>query len=52
MYLNVADTLATLHGVDWRALGLADFGRHGNYFTRQVGRWTRQWELSKTRDLQ
>jgi aminoglycoside phosphotransferase (APT) family kinase protein len=51
MYLAMADTLAKLHGVDWRALGLADFGRAGNYFRRQVARWAKQWELSKTREL-
>lgn len=46
MYLATADTLAALHGVDWGALGLADFGRPGNFFERQVGRWTRQWLLA------
>jgi aminoglycoside phosphotransferase (APT) family kinase protein len=51
MYFAMADTLAKLHGVDWRALGLADFGREGNYFQRQVARWTKQWGLSKTREL-
>jgi aminoglycoside phosphotransferase (APT) family kinase protein len=47
MYLAMADTLARLHGIDWAARGLADFGRPGNFFERQVGRWTRQWALSK-----
>jgi aminoglycoside phosphotransferase (APT) family kinase protein len=51
MYLELADTLARLHRVDWRARGLADFGKEGNFFDRQVGRWTKQWELSKTREL-
>jgi aminoglycoside phosphotransferase (APT) family kinase protein len=51
MYLAMADTLAKLHRVDWRALGLADFGRAGNYFQRQVARWTKQWGLSKAREL-
>jgi aminoglycoside phosphotransferase (APT) family kinase protein len=51
MYLEMADTLAKLHRVDWRTLGLADFGREGNYFQRQVARWIKQWELSKTREL-
>jgi aminoglycoside phosphotransferase (APT) family kinase protein len=51
MFLDMADTLARLHRVDWRALGLADFGKEGNFFRRQVGRWTKQWELSKTREL-
>ncbi|HEX7850617.1 MAG TPA: phosphotransferase family protein [Sphingomonas sp.] len=43
MYLAMADTLAALHGIDWAARGLADYGRTGNFFERQVGRWTRQW---------
>jgi aminoglycoside phosphotransferase (APT) family kinase protein len=43
----MADTLAALHGVDWQALGLADYGKPGNFFERQVARWTRQWEASK-----
>ena len=51
MVLDMADTLARLHRVDWRALGLADYGREGGYFERQLARWRRQWELSKTRDL-
>ena len=49
MYASMADTLAALHAVDPRAVGLADFGRPGNYFERQVARWTRQWERSRTR---
>ncbi|MBX3593405.1 phosphotransferase family protein [Sphingomonas sp.] len=46
MYFAMADTLAALHGVDWEAAGLADFGRPGNFFERQVGRWTKQWSAS------
>jgi aminoglycoside phosphotransferase (APT) family kinase protein len=37
------DTLARLHRVDYRAIGLADFGRSGNYFERQIARWSRQY---------
>lgn len=48
-YLGMADTLAALHRVDWQAAGLADYGRPGRYFERGIARWTRQWELSKTR---
>lgn len=39
-------TLAALHNLDPAAIGLADYGRPGNYFARQVGRWTRQYEAS------
>lgn len=48
IYLAMADTLAVLHAVDWRAAGLADFGRPGGYFARQLRRWQRQWDLSRT----
>jgi aminoglycoside phosphotransferase (APT) family kinase protein len=44
----LAETLACLHAVDWRSQGLADFGKSGNFFERQITRWTRQWEASKT----
>ena len=50
MYRSMADTLATLHRVDPAAVGLADYGRPGNYFARQVARWSRQWEASRTRE--
>ncbi len=50
IYLAMAGTLARLHRVDWRAHGLADFGRQGNYWERQISRWTRQWRASRTRE--
>lgn len=50
VYFSMAETMARLHKVDWRALGLADYGRPGNYFERQIARWSRQWAMSKTRD--
>jgi aminoglycoside phosphotransferase (APT) family kinase protein len=36
-------TLATLHGIDYADIGLADFGRPGNYFQRQIARWSQQY---------
>jgi aminoglycoside phosphotransferase (APT) family kinase protein len=50
IYLAMADAMARLHRVDWDAAGLGDFGRHGGYFSRQIARWSRQWEMSRTRD--
>jgi aminoglycoside phosphotransferase (APT) family kinase protein len=44
-------TLAALHAVDWRAVGLADFGRPEGYLGRQVRRWSEQWERSKASDV-
>lgn len=50
MYRDMAETLAALHNVDFAAIGLSDYGKPGNYFARQVARWSKQWELSKTRE--
>jgi len=36
-------TIAQLHGFDPAAIGLGDYGKPGNYFARQIGRWTRQY---------
>jgi aminoglycoside phosphotransferase (APT) family kinase protein len=36
-------TIARLHGIDYQALGLADYGKPGNYFARQIGRWSKQY---------
>jgi aminoglycoside phosphotransferase (APT) family kinase protein len=46
------DTLAKIHRVDWRAFGLEDFGKPGNYMARQVGRWTKQYRASQTDQIQ
>lgn len=51
MYKSAAETLAHLHTIDWRAAGLGDFGRPEGYFERQVARWSKQWQLSRTRDI-
>ena len=44
-------TLAALHAVDWRAVGLEGFGRPEGYLARQVQRWSEQWERSKASDV-
>ncbi|WP_119166758.1 phosphotransferase [Algihabitans albus] len=46
--LAMVDVLASLHAVDWRDLGLADFGRSENYLARQVARWSQQYAASRT----
>ncbi|OZD06539.1 MULTISPECIES: phosphotransferase family protein [unclassified Rhodococcus (in: high G+C Gram-positive bacteria)] len=43
--------LARLHAVDYRAVGLADFGRPDGFAARQVATWNRQWQRVKTREL-
>jgi len=47
-YAELARVLAALHAVDYRAAGLADFGREGRYVERQVERWVRQYRASET----
>jgi aminoglycoside phosphotransferase (APT) family kinase protein len=47
-YEAMIDTLAALHAVDIEATGLSDYGKSGNYFERQVSRWTKQYRASET----
>ncbi|WP_394706271.1 phosphotransferase [Breoghania sp.] len=48
VYDEMNRVLAALHSVDVEAVGLSDFGRPGNYFARQVSRWSRQYRDSET----
>jgi aminoglycoside phosphotransferase (APT) family kinase protein len=48
IYEQLVDTLAVLHVIDPASAGLGDFGKTGNYFERQVRRWTRQYRDSET----
>ncbi len=48
IYLAMAETMARLHKVDWAAIGLTDYGRQGGYFSRQIARWGKQWDMSRT----
>lgn len=50
-YDALVDTLAALHTLDHHAVGLGEFGAEGNYFQRQVGRWTKQYRASQTDDI-
>ncbi len=50
-YFAMIDTLAALHNVDVEAVGLSDYGKPGNYFGRQVDRWTKQYKLSETEHM-
>jgi len=43
--------LCALHDVDIEAVGLGDYGRPGNYFERQIGRWTKQYKASETEPI-
>jgi aminoglycoside phosphotransferase (APT) family kinase protein len=48
IYDDMNAVLARLHKVDYAAVGLADYGKPGNYFARQIGRWSKQYEAAKT----
>ena len=52
IYLDLARVLACLHKVEPAAVGLAEFGRPGNYYERQIGRWTKQYLASKTEEIE
>jgi len=41
-------TLAQLHSIDFEAAGLGDYGKPGNYFERQIGRWSKQYRAAET----
>jgi aminoglycoside phosphotransferase (APT) family kinase protein len=47
IYAEMNRVLAALHDIDIDAVGLQDFGRPGNYFERQVSRWSRQYRASE-----
>ncbi|MEE8301236.1 MAG: phosphotransferase [Candidatus Tectomicrobia bacterium] len=51
IYQEMVDVMARLHQVDFRAVGLEDFGRVGGYMTRQLRRWTQQYAASQTDDI-
>jgi aminoglycoside phosphotransferase (APT) family kinase protein len=48
---EVVDTLAAVHQLDWRAVGLEGFGRPDRFLERQVQRWYRQWQGIAQRPL-
>jgi aminoglycoside phosphotransferase (APT) family kinase protein len=51
IYDSMITTLAALHSVDINEAGLADYGKPGNYFDRQISRWVTQYSLSETEDI-
>jgi aminoglycoside phosphotransferase (APT) family kinase protein len=51
-YDAMVDTLAALHTTDYAGAGLDDYGRPGNYFERQVGRWTKQYRAAETERME
>jgi aminoglycoside phosphotransferase (APT) family kinase protein len=51
IYAEMNRVIAELHSLDPDAIGLADYGRAGNYIERQVQRWTKQYRASQTEDI-
>jgi len=51
LFHALADTLADLHTIDYQKIGLGDYGRPGNYFARQIDRWSKQYKAAETEKL-
>ncbi|MFK8053127.1 MAG: phosphotransferase family protein [Woeseiaceae bacterium] len=51
IYDETNKTIARLHSLDYEALGLGDYGKPGNYFARQIGRWSKQYYASETQTI-
>jgi aminoglycoside phosphotransferase (APT) family kinase protein len=51
IYDEMSRVVAALHQVDVHAVGLDDYGRPGNYFERQIGRWSQQYLASITQPI-
>lgn len=52
IYSEMNRVIAALHTVDYQAVGLGAFGKPGNYFGRQIARWSKQYKASETRHIQ
>ncbi len=52
IYDEMNRVIAALHSVDVAAAGLADYGKPGNYFDRQIGRWSKQYLASQTEAIE
>ena len=51
IYDNVNQTIADLHNFDYELIGLGDYGKPGNYFARQISRWSKQYFASETQSV-
>jgi aminoglycoside phosphotransferase (APT) family kinase protein len=52
LYDEMNRVIAALHALDFRSVGLADYGRPGNYLARQIDRWTRQYRAAETERIE
>ena len=51
IYDEMNRVIAAMHSVDVNKIGLADYGKPGNFFARQIGRWTKQYQASITEPI-
>jgi aminoglycoside phosphotransferase (APT) family kinase protein len=51
IYLEMNRVISALHSVKFKEIGLADYGKSGNYFERQIGRWSKQYQASITQPI-
>ncbi len=51
IYDEMNRVIAQLHSIDYAAIGLADYGKPGNYFARQIERWSKQYLASQTETI-
>ena len=52
LFADMNRVLARLHTLDYRALGLADYGKSGDYLARQIARWSKQYRASETEPIE
>ncbi|MBP7661296.1 MAG: phosphotransferase [Burkholderiaceae bacterium] len=52
IYDEMNRVMAALHNVDYNAAALGDFGRPGNYFSRQISRWSKQYQVTETEHIE
>lgn len=52
LFFAMIDTLADLHTIDYEKAGLGDYGKPGNYFERQIARWSKQYEAAETSTIE
>ncbi|MEL6868572.1 MAG: phosphotransferase family protein [Pseudomonadota bacterium] len=51
IYDRMNATVAQLHSIDFASIGLSDYGKPGNYFARQISRWSKQYYASETQKI-
>ena len=51
IYDQMNQVMADMHMVDIHSVGLSDYGKPGNYFERQIGRWTKQYRAAETETI-